>query len=142
MSKVTVDLNKIEASDGRGSVFAGRIDMLRARAEVLSGKDRAIMEMYLDHGETFSKMARVAGVNEATIARRINRLVARLINSEYLTCLRNRSSLEGFELLVARDYFLEGLSQRKIARKRGTSVYRVRKALMNIQRLVKPGQGA
>jgi DNA-directed RNA polymerase specialized sigma subunit len=110
---------------------------LRARVDILTGRDKALMTMYLENGNTFRQMARIAGVNETTIARRIYRLTRRLLNAGYITCLRNRHRLNKIEQLVARDYFIERLSQEKIARKRNVSVYAVRKALRNIQELIR-----
>ncbi|MFH1369932.1 MAG: hypothetical protein ABII09_01390 [Planctomycetota bacterium] len=55
--------------------FADRIDLLRCRAELLTGRDRALVQMYLDNAGTFSQMARLAGVNEANVARRIHKVI-------------------------------------------------------------------
>jgi uncharacterized protein YerC len=113
-----------------------RIDLLCSRVELLSGTDRLLMTMYLENGNTFRQMARLAGVNEASIARRIHKVTKRLIDGEYITCLRNRHKLTSTEMAIARDYFLLGLSQRKIAEKRDCSVYQTRKILKRIQQLV------
>jgi DNA-binding transcriptional regulator YhcF (GntR family) len=92
--------------------------------------------MYLENGNTFRQMAQLAGVNEATIARRIYKLIQRLLDGEYITCLRNRKLFSAREMKVAKDYFLLGLSMRRIAAKRECSYYRVRQALKKIQALV------
>jgi predicted DNA-binding protein YlxM (UPF0122 family) len=114
-----------------------RIDLLESRVELLSGRDRLLMTMYVQNGNSFRQMARLAGVNEATIARRIHRVTKRLLDGEYITCLRNRGKLTRQELAIAKDYFLEGLSQGRIAQKRGWSVYSVRQSLKKIQEIVK-----
>ena len=116
--------------------YRDRIDLLRSRVDLLSGKDKLLMTMYLKNGNSFRQMARLAGVNETTISRRIYRVTKRLVNGVYITCLRNRSKFSGVELLIAKDYFLEGLSIKKIAVKEGCSYYRVRETLKKIQRLV------
>jgi DNA-directed RNA polymerase specialized sigma subunit len=95
---------------------------------MLTGKDKVLMKMYLEDGKTFGEMARLAGVNEGTIAR--------ILRGEYMMCLHGGEGLSGFERAVAKDYFLEGLSQRQIARKREVTVYQVRKALRRLQALV------
>ena len=74
----------------RRSFYMERINLLRSRVEMLKGKDKALLKMYLDNGNTFRQMAQVAGVNEVTVARRIYRLIRRLLDGEYITCLRNR----------------------------------------------------
>ena len=126
-----------KVTDG-GSVCNGpdRIDLLRGRAQLLSGKDKLLMKMYLDNGNTFSQMARLAGVNEVTIARRIHRVTQRLIDSQYIMCLRNRDKFSKNELVIAKDYFLAGLSMKKIADKNHSSFYGVRKTLKKIEKLV------
>ena len=143
MRRVRINLDNV-AENGIGGVkrpgksnpTAGRIDLLRARVDILTGRDRAIMKFYLENGSTFSQMARLAGVNEATIARRIHKLTKRLLDGEYIVCLRNRDKFSAVERAIAKDYFLDGNPQTKIAAKRKISVYRVRKTLNKIQRLV------
>jgi predicted DNA-binding protein YlxM (UPF0122 family) len=118
-----------------------RIDLLRSRLNLLTGKDKLLMTMYLENGNSFRQMARLIGVNEASIARRIHRVTKRLIDGEYITCLRNRNKFTGTELDIAKDYFLLGLSMKKIAGKRNSTYYHVRKTLKKIQRLIKITDG-
>ncbi len=113
-----------------------RIDLLRSRATLLTGKDRLLMTMYLDNANTFRQMARLAGVNEANIARRIHKIIKRLIDGEYITCLRNREIFSNAEMVIAKQYLLLGWSIRKIASEQGCSYYRAHKSLKKIQRLV------
>ncbi len=113
-----------------------RIDMLKSRVELLTGKDRLLMTMYLRNGNTFYQMARLTGVNEANVARRIYRVTKRLIDGEYITCLRNRDKFTEEEMVVAKDYFIRGLSIKKIASRRKLSYYRVREILKKIQSLI------
>lgn len=122
---------------GSSAVYAHLIDLLRTRIDILSGKDRVLMQMYLESGLTFGRMARVAGVNECTIARRIHKLTCLLLDSEYITCLRNRSRFSSLELAIAKDYYFEDLGQKKIAQRRNVTVYQVRKALRKIQEFVR-----
>ena len=117
--------------------YRDRIDLLRNRVSMLTGKDKLLMTMYLSNSNSFRQMARLAGVSEASIARRIRKVTKRLIDGKYITCLRNRDKLTRGEMAVAKDYYLLGLSQRKIAIKRNHSVYRIRKILKRIQQLVK-----
>lgn len=117
-------------------VFRDRIDLLRSRASLLGGTDRLIMKMYLDNGNTFRQMAALAGVNEATIARKIHKIIKRLIDSEYIMCLRNRDKFSSLEMAIAKDYFLKGLSIRSISVKQKLTYYRVRQTLKKIQKLI------
>jgi predicted DNA-binding protein YlxM (UPF0122 family) len=141
MAKVHIDLSTLPArqtlseQQGSSAVYAQLIDLLRARVSILSGKDRVLMQMYLESGLTFGRMARVAGVNEATIARRIHKLTCLLLDSEYITCLRNRRRFSSLELLIARDHYFDDLGHKKIAKRRNVTVYQVRKTLRKIQEL-------
>ncbi len=116
--------------------YRDRIDLLHSRVSLLTGKDKLLMTMYLKNGNTFYQMAKLVGVNEATIARRIHKVTKRLIDGEYITCLRNRDKFTSTEMSIAKDYFLMGLSIRKIAEKRHWTYYRVRETMKKIQRLV------
>lgn len=138
MSKIRADMEYMAEArqTGAANPYSDRIDLLRARSFVLKKTDKALMQMYLRNGNTFSQMARVVGVNEATIARRIHKLTSRLLDGGYISCLRNRGQLSKDDLQVARDYLLVGLSQHKIAAKRDISVYQVRKSLRIIQRTI------
>lgn len=129
--------NHIESANSQGrSAIRERIDLLQNRIELLTGRDRVLMSMYLQNANSFRQMAKLSGVNEATIARRIYKIVNRLIDGEYLTCLRRRREFSSLELKVAKDYFVRGLSQRKIAKKRNCSLYHVRKTTRKIQQMV------
>ena len=140
MKKVQVNFEKMKAQErGRHQFrtgYANRNSLLQMRAQMLTGKDKVLMKMYLEDGKMFGEMARLAGVSEGTIARRVGRLTRRLLRGEYMMCLRDGEGLSSFERAVAKDYFLEGLSQRDIVRKREVTVYQVRKALKRLQALV------
>ena len=143
MKKINFNIDLVESKDKSSgevsevSVFADEIDLLRSRAQILNGKDRALMKMYFEKGSSFGQMAKLAGVNEVTIARRIHKLTRRLVNGEYISFVRNRRGFNLQEQAIARDHYVMGLAQKQIAEKRNTSVYRVRKVQEKIQRLIK-----
>jgi predicted DNA-binding protein YlxM (UPF0122 family) len=114
-----------------------KIDLLRGRAELLTGKDRALMKIYLENSGTFRQMARLAGVNEANIARRIHKLIRRLLDGQYITCLRNRDKLTQEQIEIAKDYFVDGLPMSEIAWRRDITYYEVRQTMKLIQRLTR-----
>jgi predicted DNA-binding protein YlxM (UPF0122 family) len=118
------------------SEYRERINLLRSRVSLLTGGDRLLMTMYLENGNSFRQMARLAGVNETTIAKRIYKITKRLVDGGYITCLRSRDKFTGGEMATARDYFLQGLSIRKIAERRDLTYYRVRKTLKRIERVI------
>ncbi len=143
MKKINFNIDLVESKDrssgevSKVSIFADEIDLLKSRARILNGKDRALMKMYLEKGSSFSQIAKLAGVNEATIARRIHKLTRRLVNGEYISFVRNRRLFNQQERVIARDHYVMGLTQKQIAEKRNTSVYCVRKVQEKIQRLIK-----
>ena len=111
-------------------------DILRDRLNLLDGNDRALMEMYLEAGSSFRQMARLAGVNEVTVARRIRSMTRRLVNGQYLNCLRHRERLTAMELKVAKDYYLKALPIRQISARRGWSYYHAQRTVAKIRRLL------
>ncbi len=137
MKKIHANISEAAKEAKRG--YRDRIDLLRSRVNLLTGKDKLLMTMYLENGNSFRQMARLAGVNEANVARRIHRVTKRLIDGEYITCLRNRDKFTQTEMSIAKDYFLGGLSMRKIAIKRHHSYYQIRQTLKKIQDLIKTG---
>jgi predicted DNA-binding protein YlxM (UPF0122 family) len=132
-----IHTNVCEEAKGAKNIYRDRIELLRSRVNLLSGRDRLLMRMYLENGNSFRQMAMLAGDNEMHIARRIRRITKRLIDGRYISCLRNRDKFTRRELAVARDYFLLGISMKKIAGKRRCSFYRIRQTLKKIQELIK-----
>jgi len=116
--------------------YRNRVELLRRRVHLLVGTDRTLMTMYLTNGNTFRQLASLAGVNETTIARRIDKLARRLTEGQYISCLRYREKLSDTEMAVARDYFLCGFSIRKVAQRHNCTYYRVRQILAQIRRKV------
>jgi len=98
--------------------------------------------MYLENGNSFRQLARLAGVSEANIARRIRRLIDRLTGGQYVMCLRNRQNLTRTELLVARDHFIRGWPLRKIAATHNYTFYQVRKIVKKVERLAQIADNA
>lgn len=58
------------------------------------------------------------------------------MEGKYITCLRYRDRFTILELAIAKEYFLMGLSIKKIAGKRNWSYYRVRQILQRIQLVI------
>jgi predicted DNA-binding protein YlxM (UPF0122 family) len=138
----TVHENMPQSTSRAKGPYRDRVELLRSRAGLLSGKDRLLMTMYLENGNSFRQLARLAGVNEANIARRIRRLIGRLTGSEYVMCLRNRQKFTRTELLVARDHFIRGWPLSKIAARRSCSSYQIRKIVRKVQRLAEAADSA
>lgn len=116
-------------------VMKQKIDLLRTRTVWLDGKDKLLMKMYLDNGNTFRQMARLADVNETTIARRIYKIVKRLLDAHYLAVLRHCDKFTLLQMEIAQDYFIRGLTKSRIAAKHNCSRYHVDKTLLAVQAL-------
>lgn len=117
------------------NVCRDRLDLLRSRVSLLTGKDRLLLTMYLEKGNTFRQMARLAGVNETSIARRIRKLTKRLTDSRYITYLRNRDRFTKTQFAIAKDRFLTGMTIKEIAQKYQLTRYSVRKSLEHIREI-------
>ncbi len=126
---------KVNPSSREETEATDRIDLLRCRAGLLTGKDGALVQMYLNGTGTIGQMARLAGVNEANVARRIHKLVRRLLDGQYITCLRSRDKFSDEQIEMARDYFVDGLPMKEIADRHEITYYQVRKTMRKIQRL-------
>ena len=113
-----------------------KIDLLFSRVDFLCGKDRVLMTMYLKNGNSFRQMACLTGVNEVNVARKIHKLTKRLLDSHYIVCLRNRDMFTSHEMDIAKDYFVQGKSLRKIAAERKISYQRLWKTVNRIKKLV------
>lgn len=128
--------------EGSGGEVGGRrgdvawIEFLKARAEVLGGEDRALILMYLEGRGSVGQIAELFGVNESSIRRKVGVIMGRLVGGLYMTCLRGRLQLSRLEMAIARDYLARRLSQKAIASSRGVSIYRVRKAIGKVERMV------
>ncbi len=118
------------------SLNRDRVELLRGRLNLLDGREKVMMVMHVENGNSFRQIARLLGLNESTVARKIGRLSRRLIDSEYIACLRNRDKLTKGQMAVAKDYFLKGLSKREIAQKKRWSRYRVGRIVDDIRSIV------
>jgi predicted DNA-binding protein YlxM (UPF0122 family) len=113
--------------------YRDRAELLRNRLDLLSGKDKLLMKMYWENGNSLSQISSLAGSNRRSIARRIHKITERLMEGKYIICLRYRDRFTILELAIAKEYFLLGLSIKTIAGKRNWSYYRVRQILQRIQ---------
>ena len=114
-----------------------KIDRLRQRLPLLKGIDRAIAETYLENGASIRRIARLARMNEVTVARRIARILKRLhawasISPEI------RATMNPMEERIAREYLVRGRSQRAAAARLGCTRYAVRKTLHAINAAIPP----
>ncbi|MBW7991596.1 MAG: hypothetical protein FVQ84_16505 [Planctomycetes bacterium] len=113
-----------------------QIDLLRSRLSLLDGEDKLLMTMYLENGNNSFQISRMNGLCRTSIARRINRLTIRMLDGRYITCIRNRRKFNKHQMAIAKDYFLTGLSIKKIALKRHSSRYCVTETIKKIKSIL------
>ena len=114
-----------------------KFDLVRSRLSFLNGKEKIIMTMYIEKGNSIRQIARLMGVDEMKISRKIKKLTHNLSSGTFIKCLRKRDKLTLHEISIARDYFLNGRSIRHIANKHNWSFYRVRQKLQEIKHTIK-----
>ena len=134
--------NLSQAAVVTGRRHRDEIELLRGRLKLLTGRDKILMTMYMEKGISIRQIARLLGTTETKIARRIRKLTTGLVDSEYLDCLRARERFTRNQLNIARDYFLSGMSIKKIAAKRKRSFYCIHKIVMEIHEQVHANQNA
>jgi predicted DNA-binding protein YlxM (UPF0122 family) len=113
-----------------------RVNLIRQRLSMLSGEEKVLMTMYWENGNSLRQISKLAGLNRRSIARRIHKITERLMEGEYIDCLRYRNKFTHSEMTIAKDYFLRGISMKKIADKRHLSFYHVRKTLEKIHQIL------
>ena len=113
-----------------------KVELLRSRVYLLRGRDRLLMTMYLENGNSINQMARISGKSPSTVYRRVRKLVKVLLDGEYIKCLRFRTRFSKTEMLFAREYFMEGYSYRKIARRHRVSAYKVSKMVKGVREVL------
>ncbi|UCE27442.1 MAG: hypothetical protein JSW52_01430 [Candidatus Coatesbacteria bacterium] len=116
------------------------LELLSNRINLLEGVEKVLMKMYLENGSSVRQMARLTGVSETTMARRIRKMTERLMDGQYINCLRCRSEFTKTELAIAKDYFLMGISMRRIAANRRSTYYFVRETLKKIRGFLESGK--
>ena len=113
----------------------GELDLIRSRISFLSGHDKLMMIMYAEKGLNVEQISKIMGICRSTAARRIENISKRLICGEYFTVLQKRNLLTKWELDIAKDYFLKGLSIRAISKSKSVSKYTSLKAIRRIREI-------
>ncbi len=110
-------------------------EQIRKRAEQLSEPDRTLVRMYLDNENSFRQIAQLLGVSEATVARRVKKIISRLSDPSIEGVLNKSSTLGRRQRKIARDYFLRGLTVKTVSRKYGMTYYNTRRIINLLRKL-------
>lgn len=113
-----------------------QIELFQLRSKLLSGEDKALMQMIFDNGTTFDQIAKLTGQNASTISRRFKNLLQKLIARELVTLLNQRKNFDTSDISIVQEYYLRGQSQKAIAQKLSISLYRVRNTLGTVRSIV------
>ncbi len=138
MGQFSIDpgsLPLVESDLDRGPAQRETMELLRSRIDLLTGTDRTLVMMYLENGNSVRQIAELAGLQTSTVARRIHRIVERLHDETFLLCLKQRDCFSEIELAIVKDYFVLGLSARRISSNRNVSYYRARAAIRKARQL-------
>jgi len=121
-----------EGSDRRPAAVNG-YEKLRMRLDLLEGKERSMLELYLEHNASYSRLAELTGMSERYLARKVRRLLRRLLSEEYVSIVRHKKLFGTKTLEVAYDRYILGMSVRSISKKRNLSRYRVNNRIRWLQ---------
>jgi transposase-like protein len=104
-------------------------EQVRKRAEQLSEPDRTLVQMYLENENSFRQISQLLGVSEATVARRVKKVIKRLADPNIDSVLSKGSMLGRRQRKIARDFFLRGQTVKAIAHKYGMTYYNTRRII-------------
>ncbi len=115
----------------RKKELLGLLDRFSTRIDLLSDEQKMFVRLFLD-AQNFRSIATMAGVNEATIARRLKKIADRISSNNFITALSQNSSITGEKMEILKDYFVNALPMARIAKDRNLSRYRVRKIIKTV----------
>jgi hypothetical protein len=122
MSKTTTtkDVNKRE--------LLGLFVKLSTRVDMLPDKQRTFVRLFLGT-QKYRPIAKMAGVNEVTIARRLKRIAEQISSNNFIAALSQENNLSPEKMEILKDYFVTDLPMIRIAKNRNLSCYMVRKII-------------
>jgi hypothetical protein len=134
-----LDLNNMSVEVDRRQEWAGQVDVLLMRLELLELRDRVLVEAYIKHNVPVRLLALLSGRRRESVARQMKRLIGRVLAEEYITIVRNKDMFSRKELDVAYDCFLLGLGYRAIAVKRKLNMAATRKIIRTLRKEIEHG---
>ena len=106
-----------------------------ALAEHLDERDRLLVEQVYRHGLPAAEVARLLGVRPRTMQRRLARLVERMIDPMYRFVAAHLDLIPEAARAPAKRHFLQGQSQRDVARRLGITLHQVRQHIDAVRTL-------
>ena len=107
--------------------------ILRERLNYLHGREKIIMSMYLINGISYRQIALLLKINKGTIFRIIKKTIHILTEGVFAACIEKKELFSPDEISIAKDYYVNCLTIREIAKKHKTSFYNIREQLNEIK---------
>ncbi len=109
--------------------FPSDDSILLGRAELLGEDERDLIEAVFVRSQSSGSLARMMGVTESTIHRRVHRLCRRMTSNTFLDAARALPYLSQQDAILAKMRYCQGLSQRQLCRRLGLSYHALRRRL-------------
>jgi DNA-directed RNA polymerase specialized sigma24 family protein len=104
-------------------------DLLMRRADLLSTKDRDLIEAVLVRGQSAASMGRLMGVDPRTVRKRISKIRRRISSKDFLAAARAMGYLSADDAELARLRYCQGLSHRQLYRQLAITSHALRRRL-------------
>jgi uncharacterized protein YerC len=105
-------------------------EKLAARVELLDEEQRLLIRLF-QAGQSYKAIAVMAGTNEATIARKLRKIVRRISDDRFIAVLLERNT-QIKRTKILKEKFINGKTIRQIAKNTGLSPYKIRKIINSI----------
>ncbi len=110
------------------------LEIHSARIDMLSRKQAVLVKLFLSI-KNYRTIAKMAGINEATVARRLKKIATHISSDHFLAALSQDDSLSAEEIEIIKDRFVNGLSVKRISQNTGLSRYRITKTIKQVRKL-------
>ena len=108
----------------------GIFEKLSTRVDMLPEQQRTFVRLF-QSTQKYRPIAKTAGVNEGTIARRLKRIAEQISSNNFIAALSQNGSLPCETMEILKDYFVGDQPMIRIAKNRNVSCYKVRKIILN-----------
>ena len=98
-------------------VFETSVDMLSV--------EQITLVRFFQNTPIYRVIAKMAGVNEATIARRLKKIARRISSDDFTAALSLKDDVPPEKIKIIRNHFVNGMSARAIAKNTGLSYYKI-----------------
>jgi DNA-binding CsgD family transcriptional regulator len=130
-----LDESSNDFSRGR-SALRENAEQICRRLDWLDKPDRLLLEMVYEQGLSLRKTAALLHRSPSTVTRRICTLLKGLFSREYQLCLQSRSRLTPLQMNIARQYYVQKKSRRRIAQFHRISLYAVQRQLRQVKAVI------